>query len=349
MNSLTQTVIVIILTTGTLLTGGCASEEEKKTPAPVAVRTDLPEYRALAERIDYLGQVHATLEIQTLSQLQGSIVSIIATDGERVRKGTELVRLSVPDLEAAVERLRAERDYWCQRHAEDERLLERNAVPADQVKASQRACASAEAALREAESRRAKAVEYAPFDGIILRRFAEAGQNVMPGQPLLLIGNNEREIRVDVVEEDLRRGITVGMKAMLSINGTRQLPAIVSEISATSAPKSRTYTVTLRSEELRQLDARHGTSAPVSFLIRSKDSTLAVPADAIADREGDPHVFLLRNGRAYRQDVQPGIEDGDWVEVALAWNGSDAVAVSNLGSLKDDVAVFPVRRGEAGR
>ncbi|MBR9979267.1 MAG: efflux RND transporter periplasmic adaptor subunit, partial [Bacteroidetes bacterium] len=220
MNAMTLTAIVIILTTGTLLTGGCAAEEEKQTLAPVAVRTDLPEYRALAERIDYLGQVYATLEIQILSQLQGSIVSIVATDGERVRKGAELVRLSVPDLEANVERLRAERDYWCQRHEADERLLERNAVPADQVNASRRACNSADAALREAESRRAKAVEHAPFDGIVLRRFAEAGQNVMPGQALVVIGNNEREIRVDVVEEDLRRGIKVGMNAILSINGT---------------------------------------------------------------------------------------------------------------------------------
>jgi RND family efflux transporter MFP subunit len=328
---------------------GCSKKQENAASAPIAVRTAMPERRDMHAAIEYLGSIHSDTEIQINAQLQGSISAIGFEEGESIRKGAQLLRLSVPDLEASAERLRGEREYWCRRSEADERLLEQRAIGSDQVDAGRRACAAAEAAYKEAAARLDKAVEHAPISGIVLRRFVERGQNVMPGQPLLLVGGTEKIVQVNVVEEDLARGLRVGMNARIVVDAATDIPARVVEIAAQTATYSRSFTVKLRPEEPGRLEPRHGASVSVLFLLEEKKNTLAVPLQALADREGDAAVFLVRGDRVRRQRVRTGIEDDGWVEVAFDWNGTDAVATSNHGSLSDSVRVLAVPRKEERR
>ena len=341
--------ILILATAVALIVPSCADTQENDTTRPLAVRTLLPERRDLSERIDYLGTVHSATELQVHAQLQGSIVSMPFEEGDAVRKGATLVRLGAPEIEAAVDRARAEREYWCRRSEADERLLARGAIAAEQVEAGRRACANAETALREAEARRDKTVEHAPVSGVLLRRFAETGQNVMPGQPLLLVGSGDLLVHVGVVEEDLRRGIAVGMRAELVGDAGTLLPARVVEMDAVAASASRTYTVKLRADAGATLALRHGSSVQVRFLLRARNDVIAVPVRALVDRNGDAAVFLVRGDRVRRQRVTTGIEDDGWVEASFPWNGRDAVAVTNLAGLSDSVRVLAVTEKEIKR
>lgn len=330
-----------------LVLSACTDPQAKDASQPVAVRTQLPERRDLSERIEYLGTVHSETELQVHAQLQGSIVSMPFEEGQTVRKGATLIRLGAPDIEAAVDRARAERDYWCRRSEADQRLLAGNAISADQAEAGRRACANAETAWREAEARLGKTIERAPVSGLLLRRFVEAGQNVMPGQPLLLIGSGDRVVHVSVVEEDLRRGIAAGMRAELEVDAGTRLPARVVEIAAIAASPSRTYTVKLRPDGGVNLALRHGTSVRVRFILRAHPGVIAVPVRALVGQSGKNAVFLVRGDRVMRRNVETGIEDDGWVEVAFPWNGRDEVAVTNLAALTDSVRVLAVKEKES--
>jgi RND family efflux transporter MFP subunit len=327
---------------------GCTDKDHSEAQRPIAVRTVQPERRDMQDKLEYLGSIHSTTEIQVNAQLQGSIASLAVEEGDHLRRGTELLRLFVPDLEAAVERLSAERDYWRRRGETDERLFEQNAIPADQVDAGRRASTAASSAYREAVSRLDKAVEHSPIAGMVLRRFVEAGQNVMPGQPLLLIGSADREVRVNVVEEEFARGLRIGMKAQLVVDARTRIPASVVEIAPVTAGVSRSFTVKLRPTDGARLELRHGTSIAVNFLLRESVQALAVPVQALVYSAGEAAVFLVRGDRVIRQSVDAGIEEHGWVEAEFAWNGSDAVATSNLGSLSDSCRVLavPVREDQ---
>jgi RND family efflux transporter MFP subunit len=338
-----------VLTVLALTLSGCTGEAERAASAPIAVRTVQPEQRDMHEKLEYLGSVHSETEIQINAQLQGSVAAVAVDEGDAVRKGARLLRLFVPDLEAGVERLRAERDYWCRRSEADERLLEQQAIASDQADAGRRACAGAEAALKEAVSRMDKAVEHAPVSGMVLRRFVEAGQNVMPGQPLLLVGSAEKIVQVSVVEEDLARGIRVGLKALLVIDARTRVPARVIEIAPVTASASRAFTVKVRPEHGAKIESRHGSSLSVLFVLAERDSVLTVPTHALVDRATDAAVFLVRGDRAFRQSVRLGVEEDGWVEAAFPWNGTDAVATSNLGSLSDSTQVLAVPQQEVKR
>ncbi|MFW5695524.1 MAG: efflux RND transporter periplasmic adaptor subunit [Alkalispirochaeta sp.] len=320
-----------------------ASGEAAHVPErqPVAVRVQHPEYRTLENRISYVGTVFASQEVPIVARVQGTLVELPVAEGDAFRQGEVIARLESPEMEAAVERLSAEVDYWDRRHDTDLRLVEQEALAPEQADASERALRTARAGLSEAEAQLAKTVVTAPFDGTVLDWTAEAGQPVMPGQRLALIGDATREIRVDVVEEDLARGIKIGTAVYVSLTPGDSTEAQVAAIAPTSSGPARTFSVTLPISPSEDLP-RKGASIRVEFILNRRDTALAVPTRAVADPNGTPHIFVVRDDTAYRHDVDVGITEGAWTAVSFDWDGSSAVALTNLAGLQHEQPVYAV-------
>jgi RND family efflux transporter MFP subunit len=326
-----------------LALGSCGNPpDEEKAVQPIAVRTVKPVVMDLGSRVSYMGTVHSEKEVKVIAQIQGTVAGLPVGEGDQVNAGDIVVTLDVPELRAVVERLESERDYWCRRYEADQRLVAANALPREQMESSQRACRSGRAAVAEAESRLEKATGRSPVNGEVLKWFVESGQSVMPGQAILLLGTHSLEIHVEVVEEDLQRGVVVGTTAAIETAAGERLTTAVSEVAPASSGSARTFTVKmpLPAEERPRL--RTGVSATVIFVLQVRKNATAVPVDAIADRSGDPHIFLINGDRAVRQTVRLGAEQDGWIEVDFGWNGEDAVAITNLGMLMDSRPVFSV-------
>ena len=323
--------------------GGCgAPADEVPVVQPIAVRVVRPVVMDLGSRVSYMGTVHSRKEVKVIAQVQGTVVSLPVKEGGQVRAGDIVATSDVPELRAIVDRLESERDYWCRRHEADQRLVAAKALPREQMESSQRACRSARAAVVESQSRLEKATGRSPVNGEVLKWFVEPGQAVMPGQPILLLGTDSLEAHVEVVEEDLRRGVVVGTVAEIETASGAHWVTAVSEVAPTSSGPSRTFTVKLPLPAGKESRLRPGSSATVTFVLQVRKGATAVPVDAIADRSGDPHIFLVRGDRAVLQPVGLGVAQDGWVEVEFAWNGEDAVATTNLGVLTDGRPVFPV-------
>ncbi len=344
--------ILFLLTIPTLVLSllNCSRKENtNQTTRPVAIRVTRPVITNMENTLSYLGTVYAQQEIKVIARVQGTVINLPFTEGERAQKGNVVAQIDAPELRASVERLRADKTYWCQRYEADQRLVAANALPEEQLASSKRACQSATAALQEAQSRLAKAVEKAPFDGKILDLFAEPGQNLMPGQPILLLGEDRLEIQVEVVEEDLHRGIEVGIPVQIRSGKEKQALSQVAEISPITSGMTRTCTVAIPIPPLMATEFRKGASVEVNIILESASGIQAVPLNAVADRGNNPHIFLIQQDTARKQAVQLGIEKNGWIEVSFPWNGKDPVASSNLGSLEDGSPVFAVEMEEVKR
>ncbi len=311
---------------------------------PIAVRAMQPVLTGLQNRLSYVGTVHANREVRVIAQVQGTVIRLPQPAGAAIQRGELVAEIDVPDLRANVERLAAERDYWCRRQESDQRLVQAAALPAEQAEASLRACRSAQAAWAEAEARLAKAKEHSPISGSVLAWLVEPGQHVMPGQPILLLGDHHLEIHAEVVEEDLRRGVQINTPARVRDWQGNEFETKVTDVAPVTSGAARTFAVEMPMPALLNQNAalRIGGSMRVDFILAAKRSAIAVPVEAIV-RQGDKtHVFLIRQNRALKKEITPGIEQEGLIEVSFDWNGEDWVAVSNLGSLKDSVEVFPV-------
>lgn len=309
---------------------------------PVAVRAVTPVVRDMGRRLSYMGTVRAQQEVKVIAQVQGTVVDLPVEEGRRIHRGDVVARMDAPELAATVDRLRVEQDYWCRRYEADRRLVAAEALSQEQMESSRRACLSARAAVSEAESRQARTVEISPMEGEVLRWFVEPGQSLMPGQPILLLGGDRLDIEVEVVEEDLRRGIAVGTRADVETLSGGRFSTEVYYVAPVGNGLTRTFTVKLPMPARYAENVRKGGSVRVDFVLVLHENVVAVPIGALADRENDPHVFLIQGERAIRQAVAPGIEEEGWVEVLFPWNDTDPVAVSYVDRLADSTSVFSV-------
>jgi len=326
----------------TVLSGCRANETESAVEAPIAVRVQMPELRTLERRMSYVGTVFAGREVNVIARVQGTVAEIAPAEGESFSEGTVLARLESPEIEASVQRLEAELEYWSRRHETDKRLVERGAIPAEQADSSERAYRSARAGLAEAQAQLDKTVVRAPFAGTMLDRLVEPGQPLMPGQPLVLIGDRSREIRVEVVEEDLERGVRAGTEAVLRLPGSVAVESTVRKISSVSSGPARSFTVTIPLPQGVEPTPRKGTSVRTEFILERSEATVAVPVRAIAGRDRNPYLFVISDGVARKHEVTLGVTEGGWVAAGFAWNGVDPVAITNVSGLRDGARVFAV-------
>ena len=341
--------IFIILSMPVFLLSCRKGGEETAKIQPIAIRVIKPQITTLREKISYLGTLHAYREVHIISRVQGTLLSLPAREGTKLQKGQVIARIDAPEVEATVQRLQAEVDYWSRHYQADQRLEAEKAIAPEQVAMSKRAYLSAKAALEGARANLDKTVEKSPFDGVVLKWLIDPGQPVMPGQPILVLGDNGTEVRVEVIEEELKRGLTTGTPVALYRKDGTVAVSKVAEIAPQATGASRTFLVKITVPKTLQSEWRKGESVKLDFILKSAPDAVAVPVEAIADRESNPHIFLVRENKALRQDVTPGIQQGALVQVNFPYNGQDMVAVTNLGLLKDSIPVFTVQTGEAVR
>lgn len=302
----------------------------------------MPVVTDLQDNVSYLGTIHGQHEVQLLAQVQATVLSLPRREGETVRAGDVVATLASPELQATVERLAAERDYWCRHYEADERLVEAGALPREQADASLRACRSATAAVAEAEARLAKTTERAPIDSRVLAWWSEPGQHVMPGQPLVLLGSDSLEVHVEVVESDLARGIDVGTAVHFRTHTGSTFRSSVVEVAPAASGRSRTFTVVAPLPAELSQTMRVGSSLRLDFVLSSCSECVAVPIEAIHRASGDSYVFEFRDHRVLKRRVRTGITEGNFVQVSLSSQDILPVAISNLTALADSTRVFAV-------
>ncbi|GLQ50281.1 efflux RND transporter periplasmic adaptor subunit [Dyella flava] len=200
-------------------------------------------------------------------------------------------------------------------------------------------------------------VVHAPFDGVITTKDAQVGEIISPfsaggGFTRTGIGTivdmDSLEVDVDVNEAYIGR-VTPNMpaEAVLDAYPDWKIPAHV--IAIVPAADRGKATVKVR-VAMEQKDARivPDMGVRVSFLENKPAAAMQapkgvlVPAKAIVQRDGSDSVFIVVNGKAHRQSVQPSSQDyGDMRLVPASVNAGDDVVVSPPDSLHDgaDVSV----------
>ncbi len=336
-----STAIVMVLIIQ-LVVGCSTTDNEISTVHPVAVRVVSPQYRDISEQLTYIGSVHATNEMPVIAQVQGTVAQIPIDEGVAISKGDVLIALSVPDLEATVSKLEVEYTYWDQHLKEDMNLLKKSSISQEQVDISRKAFETSRASLSEVKAKLNKAREIALFDGKVLKHFVKVGQHVMPGQRLLLIGNNTFEILVEVVQEDISRGVVVGSPVTIMTNSGERIESNIASIAAATTGMGRTYTVRIPVPLAYRDSFRLGEALTVHFILNQKQQVLSVPKKAVLSRNNEQFIFLVRNDSAFITPVTLGVEQSGWVSSLFSWNGTDRVAVSNITNLFDSTVVYPV-------
>ena len=314
-------------------------------PAPVAVAS--PEVRPAVEEIELTGSFTARRSAQLSPRLSGLVETIGVDAGDAVATGDVIVRLDdrlaeleLAQAEAAVEQSRAAFDEAVRLRDEAERLVEDRFFPDTEVRARRSAVQVAEAALDVAMAERDTVAErvarhkiVAPFDGIIARRFTEAGEWVETGTAVAEL------VAVDYLWLDVqapqrlwpRLQQDTDVEVIVDALGGQTFSGEVAARVPVSDPAARTFLLRLVLPEADP-DITPGMSARTVISLRTDADALLVPRDALI-RYPDGTITLYTVDEsvsppvARQREVQVGRVDGDRAVIESGLSPTERVIV----------------------
>ena len=298
------------------------------------------------------GTVAARQVADISSQVLAPVASVQVHEGDPVRKGQVLIRLSSASLQAAVDQSKAQLQAANKEHvatesqknlavatyARYEALNERHSVTPhefDQVKAqldaasaaSQASAAqvtAAEAATRGAEAANSYTTLRAPFSGVVTKKFVDAGAMASPGSPLLQVEDAiEHEVDLAVNEASLDE-FHIGSPVQVRINGsTSAVFGKVREVVLAGDPAAHSFTVKIGLPPTSGFYS--GMTANV-LVPGPEKRLLLLPATAIRHRgQLDSVLALDGNLIAQIRYVSLGQQEGSQTEVISGLVAGDRI------------------------
>lgn len=292
----------------------------------------------------YPAQVEARFNSALSFQVGGQLIKRDVDVGQPVKKGQVLAQLDPKDLKLALRSAQAqlnaaETEYKQTQTdlARAQELKDKGFVSQAQLDRQQLAFDAAQSRLAQAKANyrvQANQNRYgsllAPNDGVITALYAEVGQVMAPGQPVLQWAD-QTAVQVKLAVPETRVSFfQEGMMARVKLwSQSDFLPAKVREVSPVADPITRTYQILLDLDADQQ-DVRFGMSATVFFDKQVSHQRPRVPVSAVVADGLGPFVWVFNEDQgtvskrriAAKEVVKEGVlidkglSDGDLVVTA---------------------------------
>ncbi|MBY4795749.1 efflux RND transporter periplasmic adaptor subunit [Burkholderia multivorans] len=335
-------------------------------------------------QLNATGYVVPQRKAAVASKGQGRVEWLGVLEGTRVKKDEIIARLESRDVEAslaqALAQVKVARANLGVQQAElkdaeialrrTAALAPRGAVPVAQldtdtarvnkarasVNSGEAAVASAEANARAAQVAVDQTVIRAPFDGIVLAKHANVGDNITPfssasdskGAVVTIADMDTLEVEADVAESNIAK-IRAGQPCEIQLDALPDMrfAGRVSRIVPTVDRSKATVLVKVRFVD-RDDRVLPDMSAKIAFLSKpvsaqDRQPVTAVQASAVVERDGRPVVFALQDDTVHAVPVARGARIGELVAVRGVKPG-DTVVLAPGAALKDGAKVTVAKK-----
>ncbi len=306
------------------------------------------------------------------SLVEGNVVAIRAEVGDRARQGQVLAELHshvIHDAwadyrKAVADRRRRETELaWAaQAAARASRLLDEKALSVQEQQRAEtdRVAAEEELVRAKTEVRRAEeALEHlgvtnkedptgesgesipvrAPLAGVVLEKHVTTGTAVTPGTPLFVVSDLATLWAMAEVDETRLPLVAAGRPAKVRVAAypDRAFDAEVTFVGDAINPKTRRVTIRCRVPNPGGL-LKPEMYARVSLGEEAPRAMVVVPAGAIQEIDGKPHVFVSTAGGTFeKRAVALGGADEGWIEVRSGVKSGEKVAANGSFLLKSEL------------
>jgi HlyD family secretion protein len=298
------------------------------------------------------GYILADRKADVSSRQFGTLDWVGIEVGSKVKKGEVIGRIANADFAAQVEEAKAaladaDREYnrWKQ-------VVDKGLEPKEKLDKAETQLQLVRARLKGAEA----ALEYtlirAPFDGVVVKRTAQAGENVGPaggvatgGSLCTLIDRSSLEMVADVNETNISK-VSVGQKTEVAAEARpdRKYKGEVRQIVPTADRTKGIVQVKIRLQDPDDLLLPE-MAARASFLREGAQAgaprKVIAPRGAVRDRGGLKVVFIVESGRVRQVAVETGADGEDGTEILKGLRGGEDVVTG--GALVEDGAEVKIK------
>ena len=301
-------------------------------PSPLAkVRVEKATLESVTHSEEVVGTVRAKVRATLEAKQAGRIEKLSQNLGDTVRAGELIAELDVRENAARVEKAaasveEAERDW-----KRVSSLFDAKSATRSERDAAESRVRVARAALAEAQANLDYMRIVAPFDGVVTRKWAEAGDLATPGKPLVEIENlSVLQVEIDIPESLSAR---VKLHSKLSILGDRGIKTagVITELSPAVDPATRTRRA--------KIETKEGSLAPGQFVRVSipiaEQKVILLPKAAVVERGQLEMVFTTEKQHARMHLVKARAHDDARMEILSGVSAGESVIVEGSDQLSD--------------
>lgn len=306
---------------------------------PALVRVTTVQERTVAEKIPIVGTLNFERVGRVSTEVAGLVQTVSIEDGDRVNKGDTLITLNTDLMDQEIGLYEArirQMDIQIEKAGKDfqrfETLFQQNAVPEKtfddtryflQDLEAQKQALSRQLAM--ARIKKEKSAIRAPFDGLILEKYAHAGDYVGPGVAICRLASL-KHLRLNVaVNEALLPYSRAGDPVDVTLTATGEtVQGIVDRFSPVADAKTKNLTLKIKLPPLAF--AAENMSATAHVPIGPPRNFTVVPRDALASVMGEPSVYTIRDGRA----LPLGVKVAAFIDAFAAVEGDGIVSGATI-------------------
>ncbi len=347
--------------------GTAATEVELAVVAAQQVQPSILASGVLAFRNEVNLTAEVTAKVRTILIKEGDTVTqgqtLLLLDPELYNNAIEREQASLRQSRIGIERQRdlvalRQKTFERSRTLAEQRLIDRARLDEDRnqldlaradLRTSEESLLRAESVLNDAREQRAKTEIRSPITGRVVSLPIKVGETAVPstsafaGAQLMKIADTSEiiaELKVD--EADIAK-IDIGQRAEVfaAAYPDTALKSTVEQIALapTIEGQGRAYKVTVRLVAPAGLKLRSGMSVRSNIFLGDGQRKPAVPVEAVViEAEGKDaakrYVWLSRDGKAAKVEVQTGVSDDRWEAVLKGVAVGDTVIVGPTKSLR---------------
>lgn len=345
-------VLVIALGTGvtyaliTLNAKNKAVTDAEKSDTITNVKVEVIRPVVLDDLLVLTGRIDAWKEVVLSAEVAGNIEWQGVEEGDRVRRGQELLRIDTTWYQTAHDQALAQ-DLLAAQELERAQRLRESGVSSpqelDRALAQQKVAA---ADLAAAKTQLGKTVVAAPIDGIIDTLEEERSEWASKGEALVRLVQVDRvKAMVGVPERDIRHfklgdEVTVIPDALPEHVFTGTIYRM-----ATSADKTtRTFETEIELDNAAAL-LKPGMTIRAHLVRGTYPDAIVIPIFAVLSLENQRFVVVEQGGVAHLRPVQIGVLRGDHVQITEGLEPGDRLIVVGQRDLRDGEPVRVMAEG----
>ena len=312
----------------------------------VAARVD-----TVIEAIAATGQIEPLQSIELHPEADGRITQIYVREGATVARGAALFKIDDAELRAQVSRWEAERDLARQSLARTRDLLSQRASSQAELERAEATARSSEAQLQLLRVQLAHTTVRAPFAGVAGARSVSLGDYVTTSSPLITLQTVNPQRAVFTVPERHARALGRGQKVTFRVAALpgREFTGTVDFVDPVVRMPGRTIMVkAVVPNGTRELQG--GMFIEVRLATQVRPDAVVIPEDAVLPLQGSDFVWVAKDGKASRKQVDLGVRTPGFVEARSGVEPGELVVVGGVEMLQEGAPVQPrvVERGRVG-
>ncbi len=298
-------------------------------------------------RLQSVGSLEAVNGITITAELQGKIEKIAFTPGTHIKAGELLIQQDIRTEQAQLRAAEAAAQLANSTLERSRRMIKQNGVSKSDLESADAQAKQAAAQVEEVQALIARKSLRAPFDGRLGVRQVSLGQDLRPGDPVVILQKLDPILVNFHIPQRQLAQVQAGLKVRVTIVDLNdlQVDGVITAINPQVDTATRNVQVQARIDNPQE-QLLPGMFANVDVILPTPHNVLAVPATAILYAPFGNSLFVIETNAdghqvVRQQIVKTGISRGDFIEITQGLKGDETIVTTGAFKLFNGQAVEP--------